>query len=212
MKSLFVEFKDLLSQYGLEYFNKYYGYYRGIVYDNKDPQNQGRLRIMCPQVYPAGESPDYWAYPIGMPSGKDYGFYSMPSIGDPIWIMFEGGNTRFPIWSHGWWAANQLPDAAKRKEPTNHIFQSPKGQRIEFDDEKGLVVITNKKGFKVVVNEKGVFLGKGDNNMNKFLKDLFSLFSSTTVTTALGPEPFINVAEYETLKEKIDLFLTDSEE
>lgn len=210
MKNLFTEFKDTLLKYGIEYFGRYYGCYRGLVFDNKDPQNQARIRITCPTIYK--DSPDYWAYPYGMPAGKDYGFYTIPSIGDPVWIMFEGGDPRKPIWTHGWWASGKAPEAAKRKNPTNHVFQTPKGQRIEFDDEKGLVTITNKKGYKVVVNEKGIFIGKGNKNLNKFLKDLFGLFSQTQVSTMLGPQPFINIASYEALKPQIDDFLTDSEE
>lgn len=212
MKSLTVWFQETLKLYGIEYFGRYYGHYRGKVYDNKDPQFQGRIRITCPTVYPIGESPDYWAYPIGLPSGKEYGFYTMPSVGDPVWIMFEGGDPRKPIWSPGWWGSGKAPESAKRKDASNHVFQSPKGQRIEFDDKNGLVVITNKAGFKVVVNEKGVFVGKGNKNLHKFLKDLFQAFSNTKVSTMLGPQPFINIAEYEVLKTKIDDFLTDSEE
>lgn len=205
-------FQETLRTYGLEFFGRYYGYYRGKVYDNADPQSQGRLRIICPTVYPENDSPDYWAYPLGLPSGKNYGFYTMPSIGDPVWIMFEGGDPRHPIWTHGWWPSNSSPETARRKSPTNHVFQSPKGQRIEFDDEKELAIITTKSGFKVVVNKKGVFIGKGDDNFNKFLTDTFTTFSNTKVATLMGPQPFINIAEYEALKAKIENFLTDSEE
>lgn len=41
---------------------KYYGLYRGVVVDNKDPKKLGRLKIQVPQV--SGEEVTDWAWPV----------------------------------------------------------------------------------------------------------------------------------------------------
>lgn len=208
---LIVQIQKLIREYGIEWFKRYYSCYRGIVYDNKDPEFLGRIRITCPKVY-GKDSPEYWAWPRGMAAGKDWGFYAIPRIGDGVWVSFEAGDPRYPIWEYGWWASGETPSAAKVSENPNFLFQSPFGHRIEFDDKKKLIAISNKKGFKVILNEKGIFVGDGSKNLNTFFKDLFKLFEETKVSTANGPQPFINVASYTALKADIDKFLTDSQE
>jgi len=42
--------------------NNYYGIYRGVVVDNHDPKNLGRIRMMVPQV--SGENVTDWAWPV----------------------------------------------------------------------------------------------------------------------------------------------------
>ena len=42
---------------------KYFGLYRGIVVDSDDPTNNGRVRLLIPQV--SGESVTEWAWPMG---------------------------------------------------------------------------------------------------------------------------------------------------
>lgn len=42
--------------------NSYFGVYRGIVIDNADPLNLGRLRLKIPQV--SGENVTEWAFPM----------------------------------------------------------------------------------------------------------------------------------------------------
>ena len=41
----------------------YFGMYRGVVVDNNDPLERGRLRVLVPQV--SGEAVSDWAWPIG---------------------------------------------------------------------------------------------------------------------------------------------------
>lgn len=67
----------------------YPGFYRAIVVDNHDPKNQGRLRLMVPQV--SGENTTDWAWPIltvAIP----------PAAGTALWAAFEGGDPNFPLW------------------------------------------------------------------------------------------------------------------
>lgn len=204
-KAWFKKFKST----GLESFGRYYGCYKGTVYDNQDPEFRGRLRVSVPDIY-GDDSPDYWALSKGMFAGKGTGLYAIPVNNDPIWVSFEGGDPNFPIWEYGWIPSNTTPDVAKKTGNTTYVFQTTQGQRLEFDDAKGEVRIKNKKGSLVVLNEKGVFVGNDKGNLFKFLNDLFDLFDQTTVSTMLGPQQFINKPQYAALKLKLKDFLNDS--
>lgn len=72
---------------------KFYGLYRGVVVDNKDPLNKGRLRLQIPQVM--GNSTSGWAWGV-FPSGTTT---SLPEVGSGVFVMFEGGDLVFPIWT-----------------------------------------------------------------------------------------------------------------
>lgn len=49
--------------------NSYFGIYRGVVIDNNDPDQKGRLRLLVPQVL--GEAVTDWAWPIGGAIGQN---------------------------------------------------------------------------------------------------------------------------------------------
>ena len=76
---------------------KFYGKYRGIVTDNQDPQNRGRLKLQVPKVL--GKHDSTWALPC-LPPGS----FIIPKAGTGVWVEFEGGNPDKPIWS-GYWLA-----------------------------------------------------------------------------------------------------------
>jgi len=67
---------------------RFFGIYRGVVVDANDPNDQGRIKMLVPQVL--GNAATSWAWPfIG-------GSTTQP--GDGCWVMFEGGDPNFPIW------------------------------------------------------------------------------------------------------------------
>lgn len=68
------------------------GIYRGVVVDNKDPENNRRLKLQIPQVLNAAVTE--WAWPVD-PSNLEL---TPPAIGQGVWVMFEGGDANFPIW------------------------------------------------------------------------------------------------------------------
>lgn len=72
---------------------KFYGIYRGSVYSTKDPLNQRRLRLLVPQVL--GDAATEWAWPMDATGSHQ----SIPVIGQGVWVMFEGGDTAFPLWT-----------------------------------------------------------------------------------------------------------------
>lgn len=199
MKNLTTEFKRILKNYGLEWFNRYYGNYRGLVVDNKDPSFLGRITLTCSAVY-GDEIYDDWVFPKGIPSGKNWGLFAIPQPGDLVWVSFENGDSQYPIWEYGHWAQNEVPEKAKRSDVSNYMFQSPAGQRIEFDDKNGEVLITNKDGNFIRITKDGFHVERSGVDARKLFDQLFTLFSQTNTATNLGPQPFINIAEYELLK------------
>ena len=73
--------------------NRFYGVYRGKVTDNRDPNKHRRLKITVPQIMGAESS--NWAWPIDQPGVS----LPLPVVGQGVWVMFEGGDPSFPIWS-----------------------------------------------------------------------------------------------------------------
>ena len=87
--------------------DRFYGKYRGIVLNNLDPTQTGRLQAMVPEVL--GEIPSGWALPCQPFTGTGAGLYAVPQPGAGVWIEFEAGDASRPIWSGGWWAAGEVP-------------------------------------------------------------------------------------------------------
>jgi hypothetical protein len=71
---------------------RFYGLYRGVVVDNRDPSRYLRLRARIPAVF--GDDRDSpWAAPCAPPGHTD-----VPEIGARVWVAFEGGDPDNPIW------------------------------------------------------------------------------------------------------------------
>lgn len=85
----------------------YYGKYRAFVASVDDPEKRGRIRVLCPKLF--GESLSRWCEPCIPFSINKSGDYFPPRIGDFVWIEFEGGDVRYPIYTGGLWSANSLP-------------------------------------------------------------------------------------------------------
>lgn len=151
------KWRDIFLDFGLEYWKRYYSSYRGTVGNTDDPENRGRIQIYVPSIYGANLF-KYWALPKGMYSGNGIGFYAMPNEGDNIWVEFEGGDARRPIWDYGHWNKDK---GIENVTPEKKIFQTTTGLKLIFDDEAGQIDVIGKDDFKLTLNSAGVHLGKG---------------------------------------------------
>ena len=104
----------------LEESGKYYGIYKGVVANNKDPENLGRLQLKVPQIC-GEETYEYWAFPKGIFAGNGIGAFWIPNDKDMVWVSFENGDPRYPIWEYGWWKTGDVPDGAT---PEIKVLQS----------------------------------------------------------------------------------------
>jgi len=80
----------------------FYGKYRGIVSDNRDPLNMGRIRARIPDVL--GENECGWALPSLPYAGNGVGLFLLPPLNSSVWMEFEQGNPDYPIWTGCFWA------------------------------------------------------------------------------------------------------------
>lgn len=70
--------------------------YRGIVTDTADPEGLLRIKAQVPILYGQGESDWMWpSIPIAMG-------VQVPDVGDPVWVMLEGGDRERPVWVGTW--------------------------------------------------------------------------------------------------------------
>ena len=93
-----------------------YGKYRGMVLNNIDPMQQGRLQVQVPDV--AGLIPTTWAMPCVPVAGIQNGMFALPIIGSGVWVEFEQGDPDYPIWVGCFWgSAAEVPALALLTPP-----------------------------------------------------------------------------------------------
>lgn len=153
--STVVKLLENLFNRGLESVGLYYSSYRAFVWDNEDPDRCNRIQFKMPALF-GNEVPDMWAIPKHNFSGKNYGIQVLPQKGDVIFIEFEQGNIRKPLWIHGHFAFNEKPRSLS--DVNAYWFQSPKGQLVFIDDTNELIRIKDKTGNIYEANKNGISL------------------------------------------------------
>jgi len=149
--------------------NRFYGKYRGIVIQNIDPEQVGRVQLQVPAVL--GEKPSSWAMPCVPIAGIQAGFFMVPPIGSHVWVEFEEGNPDYPIWTGGFWGSvSEVPVAASAPPvipPGQNIVLETTGQNmIAISDAQptaaaGGIVLKSAGGAMIVINETGIYISNG---------------------------------------------------
>jgi hypothetical protein len=126
-----------------------YGKYRGVVVDNRDPSNLGRIRAVVPEVF--GEEETGWALPCAPYAGEGVGAYLVPSPGAQVWIEFEAGDPARPIWSGCLWGETGVPDGGHGDPatPPVKILRSEQGF-LALDDEAQTLALGDRDGSNLV--------------------------------------------------------------
>jgi len=154
MDSTFSVFLDNLLRFGLEYFGRYYGMYRGLVTNNADDKNRGRIKLKVPAVF-GDEELSNWALPAFRSAGIDqakgsstegnqYGEFWPPEEGDGVLVVFENGDPNYPMYVGGWYARDELHgdfhiegSGKNAKPPTRRGWITKAGHKIILEDKDG---------------------------------------------------------------------------
>jgi uncharacterized protein involved in type VI secretion and phage assembly len=145
--------------------NKYYGKYRGVVLNNVDPMQMGRLQVQVPDV--AGLLPCSWAMPCVPLAGIQNGMFALPIIGSGVWIEFEQGNPDHPIWVGCFWgSASEVPALSRLTPPLLPAItmQTPLQNGLTVSDmpgPSGGIMLKSTTGATLIVNDTGIYIQNG---------------------------------------------------
>ena len=143
----------------------FYGKYRGVVTDNKDPNGLGRVRAKVQDVL--GDKELGWAMPSVPYAGKGVGLYLIPPEKTSVWIEFEHGDPDYPIWCGCFWAPGEVPVKSAKNEtmPEKKVLKTDVGT-ITLNDSSSDGAITietaaGEQGPRIVVTTTGLKLSCG---------------------------------------------------
>lgn len=185
-------FNDIITL-GLEKVGLFYSSYRGYVVDVDDPKKLGRIKITVPEIH-GDNNFNYWAWPKGMFSGKGYGARVLPKKDDLVWVEFEKGNPRKPIWNFAYFGKDELPEDLL--DPKYIWFRTPNGMTLAID-EVAKTISLYEKGKEL----EPMLLG---NKTFEKVDKLFDLLIKVKVNTMIGPQPFMNVQDFIDLRQELD--------
>jgi hypothetical protein len=92
---------------------RFFGKYRGIVEDNADPEQRGRLCVSIPALL--GTQSKVWADPCSPYADDGAGVFIMPPRGAQVWIDFEEGDLERPVWVGCFWRPRQAPSRTAKE-------------------------------------------------------------------------------------------------
>jgi uncharacterized protein involved in type VI secretion and phage assembly len=140
------------------------GKHRGLVLNNFDPEQRGRLLVQVPDVLGLGTSS--WAMPNVPFAGPQMGAYVIPVIGAGVWVEFEGGDPDFPIWTGGFWgSAAEVPALALAGLPAspNVVLQTQGQNTLLLSDVPGTggIMLKSTTGAMILINDTGITISNG---------------------------------------------------
>lgn len=133
--------------------SKIQGIVLGIVTNNKDPENLGRVKVKFPWISDNNESG--WARVMTMMASKEYGTFFLPEVGDEVAVIFEHGDIDSPyILGSLWNGENEPPLDNSDGENNIRTIKSRSGHEIVLDDsDNGKIEINTSSGHKISLND-----------------------------------------------------------
>jgi phage baseplate assembly protein gpV len=149
--------QEVLSRLVNKIDSRYFGKYRGIVTDNNDPDNLGRVKAKVQRLLNDEETG--WALPAFIYGGtSEQGLFAVPDINAGVWIEFEGGDLSYPIWTGTWYTSGSIPESAK---PGQKVFKTQSGHKMIFDDDAGTLEITDSNGNSIKMDSSQITVSAG---------------------------------------------------
>lgn len=145
---------------------RYYGKHRGTVVNNIDPEGLGRILALVPGVPGLEKAPTTWAYPAVPLAGKQRGTYLVPEAGAGVWMEFERGDPRHPIWTGGFWGnAAEVPADARLGLPVlpSIVLQTTPRNTLVISETPGPTggIMIRSGLASITVNETGIIIQNG---------------------------------------------------
>jgi len=128
----------------------------GIVTNNQDPNEMGRVKVKFPWLAEGTES--HWARIASPMAGQNRGMVFLPEVNDEVLVAFEHGDLNRPYVLGGLWNGVDKPPEGN-KDGKNNIRKicSRSGHEIIFDDNstarKENIEIHTKAGHRILLDD-----------------------------------------------------------
>ncbi len=190
---------------------RFYGKYRGLVVDNDDPEQLGRLKVRVLSLL-GDEVVTGWAMPC-LPYGgaASQGALWIPTVDSGVWIEFEEGDLEFPIWVGTFWskpggttelptpnAADGTAQNTAQSPPTRKIFKTAKGHTLQFedqDDEELVLIYEATNGHLITLNKEGIVIVDGTGNRIAMSQDAFTITAKVPFTIDASGQPIVLIGD-----------------
>ncbi|MDH4052945.1 MAG: phage baseplate assembly protein V [Rubrivivax sp.] len=142
----------------------FFGKYRGVVVNNVDPMQIGRIQVSVPAL---SVIPSTWAMPCVPWAGINTGVFTVPPLGAGVWVEFEGGDPDYPIWVGGYWGtAAEVPVMARAVPPglAGFTIQTTLKNGLTISDTPGPtggILIQTTTGAMISVSDVGIVISNG---------------------------------------------------
>jgi uncharacterized protein involved in type VI secretion and phage assembly len=144
---------------------RHYGKYRGLVVNNVDPMQMGRIQVIVPDV--SNIMLSSWAMPCAPVAGVQHGQFALPPIGSNVWVEFEQGDPDYPIWVGCFWGtAAEVPVLSHMVPPAvpGITLQTFLQNGIVISDVPGPtggIMLKSTTGATLIVNDTGIYIQNG---------------------------------------------------
>lgn len=127
----------------------------GIVTNNQDPKNLGRVKVRFPWLEENNESA--WARMATLMGGKDRGAFFLPDVGDEVVVAFDHGDMNSPYIIGALWNEKDKPPMTNKEGNNNNdikMLKSRSGHELRFNDspQKEKIEIRSKSGQAIVLD------------------------------------------------------------
>jgi uncharacterized protein involved in type VI secretion and phage assembly len=117
---------------------RYYGKYRGTVWNNVDVKGEGKIQVLVPAIAPTPLV--NWARVCTPTGGFQHGIFSAPALNAGVWVEFEQGDIDYPIWTGCFYGSSaELPKQAPIPNPLLQAItlQTPSQNCLVINDLPG---------------------------------------------------------------------------
>lgn len=121
--------------------DRIYGVVVGVVTNNQDTEQLGRVKVKFPWLSDTDDS--FWARIATPMGGSGRGFFFIPDVNDEVLVVFEQGMKDRPyILGTLWNAVDKAPSKVADDKNALRYIASKVGNVIEFDDNSDASKIT----------------------------------------------------------------------
>lgn len=147
----------------------------GLVTNNNDPDDLGRVKVKYPWLPKdqGAEIESDWIRVVSPMGGAERGFYYLPEIDDEVVVAFEHGDVHRPYMIGMLWSSKDKPpmaigDVVSSGKVNKRVIKSRSGHVIILDDTSGQeqIIIRDKTGEDEIIidsKEKNLTINIGNN-------------------------------------------------